>query len=79
MLQKLHPAVNTLSKLDWPKRFNKIISLKTMLFSMSSLRRYIQLEIRNNDTIITTMMNIHVEIHEHTWFWNTFADRLNVQ
>ena len=45
---------------------------------MSSLSRYIQLEIRNNDTIITSMMNIHVEIHEHTWFWNTFADRLNV-
>ena len=49
-----------------------------MLFSMSSLSRYIQLEIRNNDTIITSMMNIHVEIHEHTWFWNTFADRSNV-
>ena len=46
---------------------------------MSSLKRYIQLEIRNNDTIITSMMNIHVEIHEHTWFWNTFTDRLNVQ
>ena len=46
---------------------------------MSSLSRYIQLEIRNNDTIITSMMNIHVEIHEHTWFWNTFADRLMCQ
>ena len=45
---------------------------------MSSLSRYIQLEIRNNDTIITSTMNIHVEIHEHTSFWNTFADRLNV-